>query len=139
MINYFFEEVSDLDLDTDKLTRWINNIIQMYKGNIGDITFVFCNDEYILKINREYLDHDYYTDIITFDYCVDKKISGDLFISLDTIQSNSTKFNTTYEQELYRVIIHGILHLLGFKDKTEEESSVMRQLEDKALAILKTF
>ncbi len=139
MIYYNYEDVSDIELDTDLLNNWINNIIKKYKGISGEISFIFCSDRYLLEINKKYLEHDYYTDIITFDYCENNKISGDIFISLDTVLSNSKEFNTEFNDELNRVIIHGILHLIGFKDKTEEENAEMHRMEDLALEDLKTI
>ncbi len=139
MIYFNYENVSDVELDTDLLTKWVDLVIKQYSGISDEISFLFCRDEYILDVNREYLNHDYYTDIITFDYCEDNNISGDIVISVDTVLSNSKEFNTSFKEELYRVIIHGILHLLGFKDKTEEENTKMHSLEDKALSFLKTI
>ena len=106
-----------------------------YNKKVGDIAYIFCDDEKILEVNREYLQHDYYTDIITFDYCENNIISGDLFISLDTVRSNSELVAESYERELLRVIIHGVLHLCGINDKGEGEREIMEQEENKALAI----
>ncbi|WP_027472980.1 rRNA maturation RNase YbeY [Saccharicrinis fermentans] len=131
--------MSDIQLDTDLLKRWINIIVDQHKGICKEISFLFCSDEYILKINRDYLNHDYYTDVITFDYCEDNFISGDILISLDTVRSNAKEYNTVFKDELHRVIIHGILHLLGFKDKTDQEDAAMHALEDQALEVLKTI
>ncbi|WP_321519640.1 rRNA maturation RNase YbeY [uncultured Bacteroides sp.] len=118
-------------------TAWIKAVANSYEKKIGEIAYIFCSDEKILEVNREYLQHDYYTDIITFDYCEDNILSGDIFISLDTVKSNSEQFNTTYEEELHRTIIHGILHLCGINDKGEGEREVMEAAENKALALLK--
>ena len=107
-----------------------------YGKKVGDIAYIFCDDEKILEVNRQYLQHDYYTDIITFDYTEDNVISGDLFISLDTVRSNSEEQGTTYEEELHRVIIHGILHLCGINDKGPGERELMEQAENKALSLL---
>ncbi len=139
MLNYNYEDVSDLKLDTKVLSQWINSIIKQYNGISSEVSFIFCSDDYILNINKEYLNHDYYTDIITFDYCENNRIKGDIFISIDTVLSNSKKYNVSFLNELYRVIIHGILHLLGFKDKTEEDNAKMHQLEDNALKVLETI
>ena len=103
---------------------------------MGDITYIFCSDTEILRINQFYLKHDYYTDIITFDYSEDNILSGDLFISLDTVKTNSLKFKTGFDNELRRVMIHGILHLCGYKDKASEEKKIMRAKEDEALEFL---
>ena len=97
--------------------------------------YIFCSDEKILEVNRQYLQHDYYTDIITFDYSEGDRISGDIFISIDTVRSNAEKYGTNFDDELHRVIIHGILHLCGLKDKSEADSKKMRKAEDKALSI----
>ncbi len=115
---------------------WIKLVAENYNKKIGDINYLFCNDEKILEVNREYLSHDFYTDIITFDYSEGNKISGDIIISLDTVRSNSQKFNTNFSEELHRVIIHGILHLCGVNDKSEEEEKAMRQAENNALKMI---
>lgn len=114
-------------------SAWIKKIANSYNKKIGDVGYLFCNDEKILEINRQYLDHDFYTDIISFDYSEGDLISGDIFISLDTVRSNSQKYNTDYQEELYRVIIHGVLHLCGLDDKLEEDAIRMRESENSAL------
>ena len=116
-------------------TEWIKKVALSYNKRIGDINYIFCNDEKILEVNKQFLQHDYYTDIITFDYTVKDRISGDLFISLDTVKSNTELFQQDYEQELHRVIIHGILHLCGINDKGEGEREIMEEAENKALAL----
>lgn len=126
-IPVFEEEVRD----------WISQIVSRETKELGDITYVFCDDEYILDLNIKTFNHNYYTDIITNDYVVDDLISGDFFISIDTVVSNSTRFETPFKQELYRVIIHGVLHLLGYNDKTTEESKMMRLKENEALQLVK--
>ncbi|SHF13984.1 rRNA maturation RNase YbeY [Bacteroides luti] len=118
-------------------TAWIKAVASSYEKKVGEIAYIFCSDEKILEVNKEYLQHDYYTDIITFDYCEDNVISGDIFISLDTVKSNSEQFNTSYNDELHRTIIHGILHLCGINDKGEGEREIMEAEENKALALLK--
>ena len=118
-------------------TVWIKAVASSYEKKVGEIAYIFCSDEKILEVNKEYLQHDYYTDIITFDYCEDNIISGDIFISLDTVKSNSEQFNTSYNDELHRTIIHGILHLCGINDKGEGEREIMEAEENKALALLK--
>lgn len=123
------------DIDVEKTKKWIEKIISIQNKKTGDIAYLFCNDAKILEVNKEYLQHDYYTDIITFDYCEDDIISGDLLISLDTVKSNADLFSSQLQQELLRVIIHGIFHLCGYGDKTEEEEKQMRELEDKALEL----
>jgi rRNA maturation RNase YbeY len=135
---------STVDLPFPKLkrratTKWIYLTVEAQGKKTGEIDCIFCSDEYLLEMNQSYLEHDYYTDIITFDYTEDGVVSGDLFISLDTVKSNAEKFGTSYEDELNRVIIHGILHLCGFKDKTPEEEAIMRKKEDEALWILSTM
>ena len=118
-------------------TAWIKAVASSYEKKVGEIAYIFCSDEKILEVNKEYLQHDYYTDIISFDYCEDNVISGDIFISLDTVKSNSEQFNTSYNDELHRTIIHGILHLCGINDKGEGEREIMEAEENKALALLK--
>ena len=118
------------------VSKWIKSVAETYGMRVGEIGYLFCDDEKILEVNREYLQHDYYTDIITFDYCEDDVISGDLFISLDTVRTNSEQVGATYEQELHRVIIHGILHLCGINDKGEGEREIMEACENKALAMI---
>lgn len=139
MIYYNFEDVDQTELDTKLITKWISAVLKKHDGVEREITYIFCSDSYIIGINREYLNHDYYTDIITFDYCEENLISGDIFISLDTVRSNAQDYSTTFTEELHRVIIHGILHLLRFKDKTLSEDELMRQMEDEALELLKTI
>lgn len=118
-------------------TAWVKAVAATYGKRVGEVAYVFCDDEEILKVNRQYLKHDYYTDIITFDYCEGDLLSGDLFISLDTVRSNAELFGKTYEDELHRVIIHGILHLVGINDKGPGEREIMEAAEDKALVLLK--
>jgi len=114
-------------------TNWVKRIIENFRKKTGAITFIFCSDEEILRINKLYLKHDYYTDIITFDYSEGEKVSGDLFISLDTVKSNSEKYKTKYEEELHRVMIHGILHLCGYEDDSKEKKKVMKKVENEVL------
>lgn len=121
------------------LKKWIETIVNNHNKELGDISYIFCSDEQLLEINKEYLNHDYYTDIITFDYSEAELVSGDMFISIDRIKDNAKALKVTYQEELHRVIIHGVLHLLGFKDKTESESQKMRQLEDESLSVLLTL
>jgi len=116
-------------------TCWIKQNIEILNKKSGNITYIFCSDEEILRINKSYLKHDYYTDIITFDYTEGDKISGDLFISLETVKTNSEKFKTDFDEELRRVMIHGILHLCGYNDKTSEEKEIMCAKEDEALGL----
>ncbi|MCI6144244.1 MAG: rRNA maturation RNase YbeY [Alloprevotella sp.] len=116
-------------------SAWIKAVAASYGKKVGEVAYIFCDDEKILEVNRQYLNHDYYTDIITFDYCTDHIVSGDLFISLDTVRSNAEAFGKTYDEELHRVIIHGILHLCGINDKGPGEREIMEAAENKALAI----
>jgi rRNA maturation RNase YbeY len=115
---------------------WIASVAKIYGKEIDNIAYIFCSEEQILEINKQYLQHDYYTDIITFDYSEDNKISGDIFVCSDTIKSNAEKFNTSYPEELYRVLIHGILHLCGIDDKGPGERKIMEINENKALTML---
>jgi len=123
----------------EKIRSWILSIIAKYKKKPGDISFIFCDDNFILDTNIKYLNHNYYTDIITFDYSDQLVLSGDIFVSIDTVKTNSIQYCTSFEDELYRVIIHGILHLIGFKDKTKKERVVMQKAENDALEIFRTI
>lgn len=136
MITYNTDGVKMPKIKKRETSAWIKSVAQSYGKKVGDIAYIFCDDEKILEVNRQYLQHDYYTDIITFDYTEDDTIGGDLFISLDTVKSNSEEQGTTYEEELHRVIIHGILHLCGINDKGEGEREQMEAAENKALALL---
>ena len=135
MISYLNDGVKMPAIKRREVSAWVKAVAQSYGKKVGDIAYIFCNDEKILEVNKEYLQHDYYTDIITFDYCEGDTISGDLFSSLDTVRSTSELVGATYEQELYRVIIHGILHLCGINDKAPGEREIMEAAEDKALAM----
>ena len=117
-------------------SAWVKAVAASYGKKVGEIAYIFVDDEEILRVNREYLQHDYYTDIITFDYTEGDTISGDLFISLDTVRTNAEQFDKPYDEELHRVIIHGILHLCGINDKGPGEREIMEAAEDKALALL---
>ena len=123
------------DIKKRKTTRWIKAVAATYGKKIGEIGYLFCDDEKILEVNREFLSHDYYTDIITFDYCEGDTLNGDLVISLDTVRSNAEKFQKAYDEELHRVIIHGILHLCGLHDKAPGEREQMEAAENRALAL----
>ena len=133
MITYNSLSIALPNIDQTTVTEWIGRVAESHQRVVGDINYVFCNDEEILEVNRRYLQHDYYTDIITFDESEGEVISGDMLISLDTVRSNAELLGTEYEEELHRVIIHGVLHLCGLKDKTPEDELQMRQAEDKAL------
>lgn len=136
MITYQTEDIAMPAIHKRETTAWIKAVAETYGKKVGEIAYIFCSDEKILEVNRQYLQHDYYTDIITFDYCVGNKISGDLFISLDTVRSNAEQFNASYDTELHRVIIHGILHLCGINDKGPGEREIMEAAENKALQML---
>lgn len=133
MISYQTEGVKMPAIKKRENNTWIKSVAASYGKRIGEIAYIFCSDEKILEINQEYLQHDYYTDIITFDYSEENIISGDLFISLDTVRTNAEQMHTTYEDELRRVIIHGILHLCGINDKGPGERELMEAAENKAL------
>ena len=133
MITYQTEGTTFPNINQGATTHWIKSIAGGYNKKIGEIAYIFCSDACILKINNEYLQHDYYTDIITFDYSAKNVISGDIFISLDTVKSNAEQYHQPFENELYRVMIHGILHLCGQKDETEMERAEMTRKENKAL------
>jgi rRNA maturation RNase YbeY len=120
-----------------KLKTWIGEVIKKEKKLIGNLSYVLTSDEELLKINQKFLHHNTYTDIITFDYCEENKIAGEIFISIDRVIDNAQKLGVSFEEELHRVIIHGVLHLCGHKDKTKIDSDNMRRLEDKALRLLK--
>ncbi len=137
MITYSAENVKMPKIRKRDTTAWIKEVAASYGMKIGEVGYLFCDDEKILEVNREYLNHDYYTDIITFDYDEDDIINGDLVISLDTVKSNAELFNKPYDEELHRVIIHGILHLCGINDKGPGEREIMEAAENKALALLK--
>lgn len=135
MITYNVEGVKMPKIKRRETTAWIRAVAKSYGRRVGEVGYMFVNDDKILEVNREYLGHDYYTDVITFDYDEDDVVSGDVVISLDTVASNAHLFNKTYEEELYRVIIHGILHLCGINDKGPGEREQMEAAENKALAL----
>ena len=136
MVSYQTDGVEMPAIKKSKTTEWIKAVAATYEKRVGEIAYIFCSDEKILEVNRQYLQHDYYTDIITFDYCEGDRISGDLFISLDTVRSNAEQFEQPYDRELHRVIIHGILHLCGINDKGPGEREIMEAAENKALALV---
>jgi probable rRNA maturation factor len=131
MIQFFYENLPE-SVNTDYI-KWLEEIILSEEKKLGEINYIFCDDEYLLKINQDYLQHDYYTDIITFDYVKGKTISGEIFVSLQRISDNASTLCKNYEEELKRVLAHGILHLCGYKDKTEKEEKEMRRKEDQYL------
>lgn len=128
MIQFFYENLPET-VNAD-YTNWLEEIILSEEKKLGEINYIFCDDEYLLKINQDYLQHDYYTDIITFDSVKGKTISGEIFVSLQRISDNASTLSKNYEEELRRVLAHGILHLCGYKDKTEDQETEMRRKED---------
>ena len=135
MISYNTVNVKMPAIRRRDTSAWVKAVAASYGKKVGEIAYIFVDDEEILRVNHEYLQHDYYTDIITFDYTEGDTISGDLFISLDTVRTNAEQFDKPYEEELHRVIIHGILHLCGINDKGPGEREIMEAAEDKALAM----
>jgi len=129
MIEYHYENNFILE-DSEKIRIWIEDVIKKEKKIVGDITYIFCDDDYLLERNKEFLNHNTLTDIITFNYCIDNNISSDIMISIDRVKENSTIFENSFNEELKRVMIHGILHLIGYNDKSEEEEELMRKKED---------
>ena len=137
MIIYEAEGVKFPNIKKRETTAWIRKVAASYGKKVGEIGYMFVDDDKILEVNNQFLGHDYYTDIITFDYCEDDIISGDIYISVDTVFTNADQFGRPYDEELHRVIIHGILHLCGIKDKGPGEREIMEAAENKALAMLK--
>ena len=133
MIHFFYENTEEKI--QENLKFWIEKIIISEEKKTGEINYIFCDDEYLLKINQDFLDHDYYTDIITFDQVRGKTISGEIFVSLQRIKDNASLISKNYEEEKKRVIAHGVLHLCGYKDKTEEQQKIMRAKEDFYLSL----
>ena len=134
MISFLTENIKMPRLDRKAVRAWITAVAATYDGRrVGSLNYIFCNDDRILEVNKEFLGHDYYTDIITFDYSEPGKVSGDMFISIETVETNSFKFHSSYDKELMRVIIHGVLHLCGINDKGPGERAVMEAAEEKAL------
>jgi rRNA maturation RNase YbeY len=135
-IQYFNEDVPLPKLKKRKSTNWIKSTILSEGKRVGDISFIFCSDNYLLEINKSYLDHDYFTDIITFDYVEGTLVSGDIFISVDRVLENSVEFKTTPEDEMNRILIHGVLHLVGYKDKNKKDKLLMTEKENYYLKLL---
>lgn len=135
MISYFFEDTDFVFKGKNINNRWLRLVAKSEIRRLGQITIIFCSDNYILDINQKYLGHDYFTDIITFDYCEGDRLSGDLFISVDSVRENSIEFGTDFKDELNRVIVHGILHLIGYDDSSEEEIAQMRSKENYYLSL----
>lgn len=135
MIDFNYETDFKLS-DEKKISNWISQVIDENGFTEGELNYIFCDDDYLLKLNVEFLEHDTFTDIISFDYTIGKLISGDIFISVERVLENSKKFTQTFDNELNRVVIHGILHYLGFKDKSDVDKVIMREQENKCLALL---
>lgn len=133
MINFQTENVAMPDIDPKRVGEWLGNVAALHGRRLGNITYCFCDDEYILDANRKFIDHDYYTDIITFDYSTPSRIAGDILISLDTVRSNAESLDEPYGRELLRVIIHGVLHLCGIDDKAPGARAGMEAAENEAL------
>ncbi len=123
-------------ISASRIERWLDDVARSHGKSAGRLTYIFCDDDYILSTNRQFLNHDYYTDIITFDYSTARRISGDMVISLDTVRTNAAMVGESYERELHRVIVHGVLHLCGINDKGEGEREIMERHENAALAML---
>lgn len=136
MIDFFAEDTDYIPEHQEELSKWVTNVIEAEGKILGAVNFILCSDEYLLRLNIEHLQHDYYTDIITFDYCEGPVISGDLFISVERVRDNASELGFPFERELHRVMIHGVLHLLGYGDKSATEEALMRTREDACLALL---
>lgn len=132
MISFNYELEFQLE-NEEQYSSWISNVISSENKKEGDINYIFCDDEYILEINKQYLDHDYYTDIISFDYSVGNELHGDIFVSIERVRENAVEFGVTFDEELKRVLAHGVLHYCGYKDKTVEEELIMRSKEDEKI------
>lgn len=136
MIEFNYE--TDFTLDNEAaMAKWVSECIDTYEFKEGELNYIFCDDNYLLKLNEEFLNHDTLTDIISFDYTMGKLIAGDIFISVERVKENASSFNESFERELSRVMIHGVLHYMGYKDKSKEEKSIMRAQEDRCLKLLK--
>jgi rRNA maturation RNase YbeY len=134
----FNSETSFTLKNQKKLVKWIGDVISSEGFQVGEINYIFCDDSYLNKINQEFLNHDAFTDIISFDYTLGKEVGGDIFISIERVLENAEKFNEVFENELHRVMIHGILHFIGYKDKTKKDKTLMRTKEDEKIFILNT-
>ena len=135
MVTYFSEDTSFIFKEKRLTNRWLKLVAESEIRRLGDIGIIFCSDNYILDVNLKYLQHDYYTDIITFDYCEGDRLDGDLFISIDSVRENASFYGTEFADELNRVIVHGLLHLIGYDDHTEEDIAVMRSKENYYLSL----
>ena len=135
-LSFFNEDIPLPQLKKRKLISWIKKVILSEGKKVGDISFIFCSDNYLLEVNKKYLDHDYYTDIITFDYVENDIIQGDIFISSDRVKENAILYKTTFDNEIHRILIHGVLHLVGYKDKLKKDKHLMTAKEDIYLKLL---
>ncbi len=135
MISYYFEDTDFIFKGKTLNNKWLKLVAESEIRKIGDISIIFCSDNYILDVNQKYLNHDYFTDIITFDYCEGDKLSGDLFISVDSVMENSVEYGTEFKDELNRVIVHGILHLIGYDDHNKKDVELMRKKENYYLSL----
>lgn len=136
MIRFFNNEVRFTINNKLLLKQWIKQVALLYGKEVGDLNVIFCSDEKLLEINRQFLGHNYYTDIITFDYCTDDTLEGELYISIDTVKANAIEYKQLFSDELHRVIIHGVLHLCGFDDHSNKQKHTMREKENEAIALL---
>ncbi len=138
MVEVFFENIKEVPgVNPEFLFAWYSNVCEVENKSLGEISIIFCSDEHLLQMNKEYLQHDYYTDIITFDYTEENLVSGDLFISVDRVEDNANEFDSPFQDELHRVCIHGLLHLCGYKDKSEKDEELMRSKENEMLMLRK--
>lgn len=136
----FSSQIESFELsEAEKVKKWISEVVLRRGKKVGNISYLFCDDEYMIGVNRQYLDHDTYTDIITFDYVAADLISGDIFVCIDRVGENAAKFGVAFEEELHRVVIHGVLHLLGQGDKSDSEAAEMRRQEEESLALWNTM
>ncbi len=135
MIDFVFESIHPINFNVDDIRNWILSVIKKENKIAGDICFIFCSDDYLLEINRKYLKHDYYTDVISFDYSGQEIVSGDIFISIERVMENAVEFSEIFEKETLRVIIHGVLHLIGFKDKSKRDKKEMTEKENTYLQL----
>jgi len=135
MISYFSEDIDFTLKRKTKNNQWLRLVAESEIRRIGQISIIFCSDNYILDVNQKYLGHDYFTDIITFDYCEGDRLSGDLFVSIDSVRENALEYGSSFEEELSRVMVHGVLHLIGYDDHTDEDIAVMRKKENYYLSL----
>ena len=136
MLEIVFEDIPPFNLNESSVSDWFSQVSLQEAKELGDLTIILCTDDYLLNINRQHLNHDYYTDIITFDYTENQLVSGDLFISVDRVKDNALDFKVSFDHEIHRVIIHGFLHLCGYLDKSKEDAALMRSKENQALSLI---